>query len=348
MSRQAPDPDSADVRELMAKDLLFAPPDKKGGQVKFYWSLTRTSTNTSLDSETSTLLRAIREVGVSSSASLYTGVGNFTSYLLRCVAKDYASVLKITAKLDTYLMEMSVERTTFLLANSSARESDNINGLRQTGFTRDDLHELTSDVLGLGPDATDIFARLPPGQRDALHSLLVRTHEIARDDDALREKLRTLLRACLRNDPEEVTAALGFLFDTEYFLGEYLKTAWGQRYGDWMSYLAKEFERAPGTARYATQVRAPEDWTLGTLVGMISATAETDPKLDALFGQDLGPRWKTQLLRLREIRNKVAHGQVRRETRLDDFAGSWGQSLTVILEDIAPLRGTLQKLRRRS
>lgn len=274
-------------------------------------------------------------------------MGNFTSYLLRCVASDYAGVLKTTSELDKYLVELSVERTTFLIANPGAHESDNINGVQQTGLTRDDVHDLTSDVLGLGEDATAIFSRLPTTQRDALHQLLTKAHEISRQDSSLREKLRTLLRACLRNDGDAVTASLAFLLDTEYYLGEYLKRAWGSLYGDWISYLSNEFARSEATVRYAKEVGEPDLWTLGPLIGMTMATAESDPKVDALLTTDLGHRWKTQLLRLRGIRNKVAHGQVRKEGRLDDFAGEWGTTLTYILEDIAPLQSTLQKLQQK-
>jgi hypothetical protein len=152
------------------------------------------------------------------------------------------------------------------------------------------------------------------------------------------------LRACLENNRDAVTASLAFLLDTEYFLGNYLKRTWGSLYGDWMNHLAALFERDGATARYAAIVREPDEWTLGTLIGMVKASAEADPKVDAILTADLGPRWATQMLRLREVRNRVAHGQVRSETRLDDFAGKWGETLTSILEDIAPLQGTLQTL----
>jgi hypothetical protein len=344
MTANGPVWDLPATQRLSGTELLIPSPGRTDGEVKFYWSLNRAGTGTSLDAETKTLLRAIHEVGVGDRASLYTGVGNFTSYLVRCVAPSYDGILAITSQLDQYLDELEVERTTFLIANQRARESDNINGAHYSGLTRDDVHDVTTDVLELGEIAIALLSGLPNPQRDALHRLITKAHEISRQDEALRGKLRTLLRACLENNRDAVTASLAFLLDTEYFLGDYLKRAWGSLYGEWMKHLAALFEGNAATTRYATAIREPDDWTLGSLIGMAEASAEADPKVDARLTSDLGPRWKTQLLRLREVRNRVAHGQVRREPRLDDFAGKWGDTLVCILEDIAPLQGTLQNL----
>lgn len=344
MTEKGAPQDLAATQSLIGANLLIPSPGRADGEVKFYWSLNRSGTGTSLEAETKTLLRAIHEVGIADRASLYTGVGNFTSYLVRCVAPNYDGILAITSRLDTYLGDLQVERTTFLIANQAAREYDNINGAHHSGLTLDDVHDVTADVLELGETAVELLSGLPHAQHDALHRLVTRAHEISKQDEVLRARLRTLLRACLENNRDAVTASLAFLLDTEYFLGNYLKRTWGSLYGDWMSHLAALFERDGATTRYAAVVREPDEWTLGTLIGMVKASAEADPKVDAILTADLGPRWQTQMLRLREVRNRVAHGQVRSETRLDDFAGKWGETLTSILEDIAPLQGTLQTL----
>ncbi len=344
MTANGPAWDLATTQSLIGAELLIPSPERKDGEVKFYWSLNRAGTGKSLDAETKTLLRAIHDVGIADRASLYTGVGNFTSYLLRCVAPSYDGILAITSRLDHYLDELEVERTTFLIANQSAREYDNINGAQYSGLTRDDVHDVTTDVLELGETAIALLSGLPNPQRDPLHRLITKAHEISRQDEAMRGRLRTLLRACLENNRDSVTASLAFLLDTEYFLGNYLKRAWGSLYGEWIKHLAALFERDAATTRYVAAIREPDEWTLGTLIGMAEASAEADPKVDARLTADLGSRWKTQLLRLREVRNRVAHGQVRREPRLDDFAGKWGETLASILEDIAPLQSSLQTL----
>jgi hypothetical protein len=343
-SFEAPDPSAQAL--LIREGLLLSPPERVEGQVKFYWSLKSTSNNAEPVKDTRTLLRAVRDADIGTRASLYSGFGNFADYLIRCVAPSYADVLRITSQLDTHLGDLDVDRSTFLLANVDARESDNLNDPDLTGLTVNDARVLASDILNLGSDATSIFAGLPGDEREALHALLAKAHSISLGDKHLRARLRTLLRACLKNDRDEVTASLAFLLDTEFFLGEYLKRAWASLYGsDWIGHLSSSFAQRAETERYAAEIREPARWTLGPLIYMSRAAAELDPQADALLTADLGLQWKTQLSRLLETRNHIAHGQLWRIKRLDQFsAGDWAKTLTYILDDIAPLHGTLRNL----
>lgn len=323
----SPNDASATRQSLIAAGLILERPAPTEDAVKFYVALRRTEDHVPQDVEERGVLQAIKNAGLAPRSSLYMGFGNFADYLIRGVADTYKDVLDWTAKVDQELQDSYLRPMTLLIADPSARESDNVNDLQ--ALSHDD--EASLALLGLDEASVARVGDLAAPQRSALNDLVRTAYELSQDDPPLRAKLRSLLRASVLGDRDSLNASLAFLLDFEWFLGEYLKRAWSEVFGkQWIAVLAARFAETPDNQRYADEVRKPDQWTLGSCVHMAMAVAEMDDNADSRLKHQLGDTWKGEVRTLLTLRNFIAHGKLRKFERLDDFAGEWG----VILRDI--------------
>jgi hypothetical protein len=310
--------------------LLERPPTTGPDPVKFYVCL-KTGPDSKQEHEIDSILEAVEKAGLTGQTSLYSGVGTFADFMLRCSAERYSDVLSLTAAFDNCLRDLEVRPMHLLVADPKPRESDNVNDL--------DLlspgDEENMDLLKL---PHELLVGLPPAQREALNSLVEAAFQQSEGDDELRDKLRELLKASIEDDRRAFNSTIAFLLEFEWFLGEFLKRIWAVVYGreNWPALLAQEFESTPETAKYAATVRKPgPGWTLGTCVHMAIHSAELNDEVELQMAELLGPRWVAQMRTLVEVRNFVAHGQLRSIDHLDDFQGAWGAQLPQLMSAIA-------------
>jgi hypothetical protein len=317
--------DSVVREKLKEKKLIFKRPEPEGDDpVKFYVCL-KTYTNLEQAAEVEQVLHAITSAKLTERSSLYTGVGSFADHLLRCVADTYSDVLSLSVALASNLNNVDVRPMTLLVANSDAAESDNVNDPAPLSTDDQDILRLL-DLPETGPA---LLESLPGKQRHALYTLVQSVYKQSEGDSQLREKLRDLLRASVKNDREQLGAAIVFLLDFEWYLSEYLKRAWASAYGEnWINRLAEEFASNDKTESYEETVRKPADWTLGACVHMAIASASANTEVKAQLTRELGPEWPAQMRTLVELRNLLAHGKLRRIDSLDDFTGEWGKLLS--------------------
>lgn len=325
---------------LLCDGLLLPRPGAEGPDpVKFYICL-KIYTDLKREEEVARVLEALESAGLSSRASLYSGVGSFADHLIRCVASTYSEVMTLNAALSRSLQDLDMRPMTLLVANGDARESDNVNDTAQL-TNRDDV---VVSLLELNDRGLTLLADLPPAQREALHDLVVDVFRASVDDMVLREKLRDLVRASLKNDREEVRTALGWLLDFEWFLTEYLRRAWAGAYGPhWVEPLAKELEAADRNPKRANLLNRIEKWTLADCVDLAVRSAEVNPKVKLQFGKDLDQEWPPQMHTLKRIRNYVAHGGLRKTSNFDEFAGAWGDTLSELMS-VASLHFQIERL----
>lgn len=330
-----------EIKERLFRDgLLLARPGAEGpDSVKFYICL-KIYTDLKREEEVSRVLEALDNAGLSSRASLYSGVGSFADHLIRCVAPTYPEVMTLNAAISQALKDLDMRPMTLLVANGNARESDNINDTAQL-TNRDDV---VVALLELNDRGLALLGGLPPAQRDALHDLVEGVYRASVSDMILREKLSDLLRASLRNDREAVRTALGWLWDFEWFLTEYLRRAWGGVYGPkWAAPLAKELEAADGNQKRSNSLHRIDKWTLADCLDLAIRSADINPKVKLQFHKDLGQEWPPQMHTLKRIRNYVSHGGLRKTSNFDEFTGEWGDTLSELMS-VASLHFQIERL----
>jgi hypothetical protein len=331
--------DPAARERLFGAGLLLPRPVTEGPDpVKFYICL-KIYTDLKREVEVARVLDALEQAGLRDRASLYSGIGSFADHLIRCVANTYSEVMTLNAALSRALQDLDVRPMTLLVANGDARESDNINDTVLL-TAKDDV---VVGLLELSDRHLALLRDLPPGQRDALHTLVEGVYRASEGDMELRESLRDLLRACLKNDYREVRNALNFTLDFEWCLIEYLKRAWGAVYGrQWVSPLAKDLEAADGNSKRAALLRNIDKWSLADSVDLAIRSAEINDKVKAAFSKDLGQEWPPQMHTLKRIRNIVAH-RLRKTPNFDEFTGDWGDLLSELMS-VASLHFRIERL----
>jgi hypothetical protein len=305
--------------------------------VKFYVALSRPDEELPVDRELRRVFEAIESSGLQPRSSLYAGDGEFGSYLVRCVADTYSDVLKWSASLDVSLRATNLRPMTLLIANTDAREWDNVNDLY--ALTGDD--SATFDLLELEEGDEALLAELSGDQREALNRLVTTVHAISVDQPSIAARLRPLLRSSLKADKETLMASLAFFLEFEGFLETYLKRVWGEVYKDWPTELAADFEQAdiqplsPGDMK-------PDKWTLGGMYHAALNSAKANNHLAHRFHLQLGDDWETKMGVLAELRNLIAHAGLRQYSSFMDFTGPWGQRLAQII-NAAPLYFTIER-----
>lgn len=329
-----------DVKERLfgAGLLLPRPPSEGSDPVKFYICL-KIYTDLKREVEVARVLEALEQAGLSSRASLYSGNGSFADHLIRCVASTYSEVMTLNSALSRALQDLDMRPMTLLVANGDARESDNINDTALL-TARDDV---VIALLELNERGLALLAGLAPSQREALHTLVEGAYRASEGEMELRQSLRDLLRASLKNELEEVRSALGFTMDFEWFLIQYLKRAWGGVYGPhWVPLLAKDLEGADGNSKRAALLRNIDKWTLADAGDLAIRSAEINGGVKAAFSKDLGPEWQPQMYTLKRIRNTVAH-RLRETPNFDEFTAEWG-TLLLELTSAAELHFRIKRL----
>jgi len=333
------DVDPAVMERLFDAGLLLPRSRDEGTDpVKFYICL-KIYTDLKREVEVARVLEALDRAGLSSRASLYSGIGSFADHLIRCVACTYSEVMTLNAALSNGLQDLDMRPMTLLVANGEAHESDNINDTALL-TTRDDV---VVALLELNERGLALLAGLAPAQRDALHTLVEGVYRASEGDMELRRSLRDLLRASLKNDFRKVRDALGFTMDFEWFLIEYLKRAWGGVYGpQWVPPLAKDLEAADGNSKRGALLRNIDKWTLADSVDLAIRSAEVKDDVKVAFSKDLGPEWPPQMHTLKRIRNTVAH-RLRETPNYDEFTGEWGELLSELM-GVAALHFRIERL----
>lgn len=320
----------AATREALTNAGLLLPRSQTEGAdpVKFYICL-KIYGDLSRAAEVDRVLTALDNAGLSERATLYSGIGSFADHLVKCVAHTYSEVMTLNASLSEALQDLDMRPMTLLVANSRARESDNINDVAR--LTAED--DVVLGLLKLDAGGPALLAGLPPAQRQALHALVEDVYRRSVDDLQLREKLRDLLRASLENNFDEVRNTLVFLLDLEAFLTDYLvKRAWPAGYGpDWTTALAQELEEADEGSFHSDLLRKIDKWTLADCVKMAVRSAEVNADVNLQITKDLDSDWKPQMYVLKRIRNAVAHRELRETGSFDEFTGEWGQTLTDLM-----------------
>jgi hypothetical protein len=328
------------IQRLTRANLLVERPEATGDDpVKFYLCL-QTDPNLGQIAARNRILKALEAAEMTDRSTLYTGNGSFANYLVRCVADTYSEILQLTAALDENLDGLDVRPMTLLVADRNTHESDNVNDT--SALSPEDENSL--DLLDLSdPEVRELLKRLTAAQRESLHGLVRLAYEHSEEDDQLRQQLRDLLRASCRNDHPGVAAASAFMIEFEWFFGEYLKRTWGLLYGsDWMDHLATIFAEKHPKKDWARRVSDPDTWSLGLCVNMAISLADADPRLEARFAQQVGTRWKSQMLVSKDLRNKVAHGKLRKEN-LNEFSGEWGKLLGELMA-VAALHYKIERM----
>jgi hypothetical protein len=303
-------------------------PKRPVQSVKFYIALQRVA-DVPAKGELDAVLDALRECKMTGCSSLYVGKAWFAAYLVRCVSTRYSGVLEFSRALDIALRRMPLRPMTLLVANVDAEESDGVNDARSLSRRSENTLELLNVE-----DGPSKFTSLGSHDWDALAELVDRAHELADDNISMLPRLLAPLRACLKDDHDELARALAFLADSESFLAEYVIESWMSTLGkDWFRKLKQHFEVDQGLARSAEELKKDkdEDWTAGSYAHFARATASFSDLFDARLRRQLSPNWKQQMLQYAELRNKPAHGKLRAMGHLDTFASE-------------PLRGLLDEL----
>jgi hypothetical protein len=342
---------SADDRDrLRANHLLIERPTWPSGEIKLYIALDYTSTTTVRDDlEVSLVRQAIDRAGLMESCSLYGGAG-FTRYLIRCIATDYAAVLRQTQTFYGELHKLNeqglpLRPTTFVIIQAS-EESDNLNVFESLSSP----DEVTAQRLALSADGRDSFKGLSDAERARVHDLLVKIDELSLSDPRLTDALLQLLRGSVEDDYTAVIASLWFLIDLEWLFRQYAIRSWARRYGrdDWFGALRSEFgsrlKELPGIDAIISI--SPAEWNFGQVHRLAVASAEVDAQYGSLVDGQLGSNWQGRFRGLIDLRNLAAHGTIR-SLDLNDLTGTWGQKV----EELVRSAGTyflLDKLVNRS
>jgi hypothetical protein len=331
---------------LVRAGIIFERPPPPPGAVKFYVSLHRTEGELSLNRELNIVLSALRQSGLAADASLYVGSGSFAEYLVRGVSPDYETVLATTAAFDVALADTSLRCMTHLIANTHARESDNVNDVR--GLSPEE--ERNAIRLGLSDSGSDgsKLNELPKREREALGQLLDEASRMWQENPKLRESLVALFRACIANEHADVRASLSFFLESEYLAAQYLARvlsdvftpAWPRVLSDRFHMLASDvFERSTDMATEhemnAAEVSRPREWTLGSIAKLATAIADLNADFNRTLATELCVTWKPRLWELVRVRNFIAHGRTREVHDFSAFhldgAESWGANLREII-----------------
>ena len=326
-------PDIVDAktwRKLKSAGLILDrhTPKRRTQSVKFYIALQRVA-DVPAKGELDAVLDALKECKMTECSSLYVGKAWFAAYLVRCISPRYSDVLKFSRALDVALRRMPLRPMTLLIANVDARESDGVNDARSLSRRA----EKTLELLNV-EDGPSKFTNLGSHDWDALSELVDRAHELADDNVSMLSRLLAPLRACLKDDHDELAGALAFLADSESFLAEYVIDSWTSTLGKhWFNELQRHFNADPKLARSAEELKKDKDeeWTAGSYAHFARATASFCDLFDARLKRQLLPSWKQHMLQYAELRNKPAHGKLRAMGHLDTFASD-------------PLRGLLDEL----
>jgi hypothetical protein len=305
-----------------------------GNNVKFYIVLERVGGDIPPEDEQDKVLSAITTCEMTDRSSLYTGNGRFASYLVRCVAESYSDVLHFSASLDIELTGTRLRPMTLLIANTDARESDWVN--HPQPLPRRVEHTLNLLALEDGPAK---FPNLTTRDWDALYELVQHAHELAGEDGVLLLKLLDILRACLKDDHDELARALAFVSDSEWFFSKYMQRVWALTIGDhWLNELKKQFAADSSLSRSSEAIKKDKaKWTIGNYAYFAVATATFNKVFDARLRRELIPDWKTQVIRYAELRNEPAHGKLRETEHVDAFRLNSLRSLLLELMDVAAL-----------
>jgi hypothetical protein len=205
---------------------------------------------------------------------------------------------------------------TLLVANTDARESDRVNHPKYLTHHAETLLTL----LDLDEESLR-FAHHDASDWEGLDELVELAHELAGDDSDLLSILNAILKACMKDDHDELARATSFLPASEWFVGKYVISAWRSSLGKiWYSTLMERFEADEKLKRCAEELRkGEENWTAGSYAHMAVATADFSPEFDARLQRQLMPDWKTQIMRYYERRNEPGHGKLRAIRHLDAF-----------------------------
>jgi hypothetical protein len=335
--------------EQLITDGLVIPHDQADmidseNNVKFYIALDRTGGEMPPEDEQAKVLTALDRVGITGRSSLYSGTSRFASYLIRCVADTYADVLRYSAALDVELDKTTLRPMTLLVANTDARESDRVNH----PHSLPQRVEHTLKLLGIDDGPTK-FPNLTTRDWDALYELVQRAHELADDDGVLLLKLRDVFRACLKNNHDELSAALAFISDSEWFFAKYMQGTWALTIGDyWVTELKRQFSSDPRHSRSAKEIEKPKDkWSLGNYAHFAVATKsfhDVGKVFDARLKRELMEDWATQVIQYAERRNEPAHGRLREISHIDAFQLDSLRSLLLELMDITALCSRCRKV----
>jgi hypothetical protein len=317
---------------------VVAEPDVGPATIKFYIALQRIGGDLDPDEESSMVLRAVEECGLTSFTSIYGGTSRFAAYLIRCVVPTYSDVLEASAELDIHLAGTRLRTMTLLVANTDARESDQVN--QKKPLTR--RAENTLRLLALQDEPASTFANLTQRDWDSLNELVERAHEIGSTDQVLLLWLIDIYRACVKDNQDELARAVAFITDTEFFVAEYMVFAWSDVIGDhWFSALRRAFNGTAGYERHAAEMdrNKDEDWTAGSYAHLAVGTVEVDEPYSELFDarlrRQLMPDWKQRIMAYAKLRNGPAHGKLRRVEHLDAFRVDELRALLLELMDIA-------------
>lgn len=315
--------DDAMWTRLSTAGLIFPRPTVPEGSVKFYTTLERTNDKMSVDEEIPAIMRAMNGATMATSditmarhATLYCGAGTLADYLIRCVADTYADVLALAASFDEHLSETRLRPMTLLIANTDARESDNIND-----FLPISLHE-NNDAELLDLDNAGVLARMPQTNRMALHRLVVQACELPDTDTALRGMLLAILRATATNNYTALQDALGFLLAFEPLLKKLLLREWVASFGnDWYGAIKTKCMESDHWRRHGEEMEKTkiEQWTLGTYIFTALAACDFEPGFRGRLAAQLGDDWKKDVERLLDRRNDLAHGRVYEFVQLDTY-----------------------------
>lgn len=284
--------------------------------VKFYIALERVGGDLTPEGEPERVLSAIKNCNLTKRSTLYYGTGPYAAYLVRGVADTYGEVLDYSAALDTQLAGTRLRPMTLLVANMDARESDRVNHPKYLSHRAETLLTL----LDLDEESLR-FANHDASDWEGLDELLRLAHELAGDDSALLDTLIDILKACMKDDHDELARASSFLTASEWFIGKYLVSAWRDSLGkQWFTTLKQRFEADKKLKRHAEELRKGEEsWTAGSYAHFALATADFSDEFDARLQRQLMPDWKTQITRYYERRNEPGHGKLRAIPHLDAF-----------------------------
>ena len=303
--------------------------------IKFYIALERVGSDVPAHGELDAVLSAIAECDVLDFTSLYVGKAWFAAYLIRCVSPTYRGVLDFSKLLDIKLRHTPLRPMTLLIANLDALESDRVNDSRSLSRRA----EQTLELLGVENNPAT-FTNLNSHDWDALAELVESAHQLAGDDESTLRRMLAILRACMKDDHDELASALAFLPDSESFLAEYAVRSWALTIGNhWFNELKRQFSSGGSDLqRSADEIQKPKDkWTAGSYAHFAVNTASFHSLFDARLKRELSVDWKAQMLSYADLRNHPAHGKLRALGHVDTFRQAPLRSLLDELLDVTAL-----------
>jgi hypothetical protein len=290
-----------EVDDFLERSLLVISPPVHSGEIKFYFIFLP---NRDRPEEPNKLARRLLDGAEIEAVATYIGSG-YASLLLKGIARDFAELSSLNADFDHRAQGAGYRLETLIISDVGAYECDTIDSV-MTGELTSDITRMLRAANGLLDDAID------PDQLERANGI-AKSFSAHSDLLAIPEtkpRLIALLSALLRNDPEELYVALGYIVQIEAYVRQYLTRSVLPLLGDdWHARLRTSLneETMKKVFRGSEEVARVDEWTLGASLYVADWAQQNSPDVSARLNTDLPSNALTLLRALTRQRNIIGH-----------------------------------------